>query len=118
MRSAAFPAMAADAVPSLGLPPPQPLGGTATERALEEAAATGTLSLAGRRLRCFPDRAAQRWDLSDTTQAGEDTPPSLATPPPLGHAPHLAAPPRWGAYGGLWGGLGGNGGLGGGSETR
>lgn len=75
--------MAADAVPSLGLPPPQPLGGTATERALEEAAATGTLSLAGRRLRCFPDRAAQRWDLSDTTQADLSQNRLSALPPAL-----------------------------------
>lgn len=80
--------MEAEAVPSLGLPPLPPFGGTATERALEEAAATGRLSLAGRRLRCFPDSAAQRWDLSDTTQAGEATPPfPLATPPSIGHAP-------------------------------
>ncbi|XP_050789234.1 LOW QUALITY PROTEIN: leucine-rich repeat and calponin homology domain-containing protein 4 [Gopherus flavomarginatus] len=51
------------------LPPPPPPGGPATERALEEAAASGSLSLAGRRLRLFPDGAARRWDLSDTTQA-------------------------------------------------
>uniref|UniRef100_A0A8U7NT89 Uncharacterized protein n=1 Tax=Corvus moneduloides TaxID=1196302 RepID=A0A8U7NT89_CORMO len=54
-----------------GLPPP-PLGrlpgGAGTERALEEAEACGTLSLAGRRLRAFPAAAARRWDLSDTTQ--------------------------------------------------
>ncbi|XP_074424212.1 leucine-rich repeat and calponin homology domain-containing protein 4 isoform X3 [Larus michahellis] len=58
--------------PLLLLPPPPPSpppGGTATERALEEAAASGTLSLAGRRLRAFPVAAARRWDLSDTTQA-------------------------------------------------
>lgn len=48
------------------LPPP---GGAGTERALEEAAASGTLILAGRRLRSFPAAAARRWDLSDTTQA-------------------------------------------------
>lgn len=74
-------------------PPPLPLspppGGTGTERALEEAAASGTLSLAGRRLRAFPVAAARRWDLSDTTQAGEATPPPLATP--LGNPGH--APP-------------------------
>ncbi|XP_064293687.1 leucine-rich repeat and calponin homology domain-containing protein 4 isoform X2 [Phalacrocorax carbo] len=61
------------------LPPPLPPsssssssplpGGAGTERALEEAAASGTLSLAGRRLRSFPVAAARRWDLSDTTQA-------------------------------------------------
>ncbi|XP_053115457.1 leucine-rich repeat and calponin homology domain-containing protein 4 isoform X2 [Hemicordylus capensis] len=54
------------------LPPPSPaphgpLPGP--ERALEEAAASGSLSLAGRRLRHFPGGAARRWDLSDTTQA-------------------------------------------------
>ncbi|XP_015283381.1 PREDICTED: leucine-rich repeat and calponin homology domain-containing protein 4 [Gekko japonicus] len=50
------------------LPPPSPfLPGP--ERALEEAAASGKLSLAGRHLRHFPGGAARRWDLSDTTQA-------------------------------------------------
>ncbi|XP_060112294.1 leucine-rich repeat and calponin homology domain-containing protein 4 [Heteronotia binoei] len=50
------------------LPPPSPfLPGP--ERALEEAAASGKLSLAGRHLRHFPEGAARRWDLSDTTQA-------------------------------------------------
>ncbi|XP_072264436.1 DISP complex protein LRCH3 isoform X4 [Pyxicephalus adspersus] len=38
------------------------------ERALEEAAMTGTLNLSGRKLREFP-RSAVRQDLSDTTQA-------------------------------------------------
>ncbi|XP_069830677.1 DISP complex protein LRCH3 isoform X2 [Dendropsophus ebraccatus] len=38
------------------------------ERALEEAAVTGSLSLSGRKLREFP-RSAARQDLSDTTQA-------------------------------------------------
>ncbi|XP_061446833.1 leucine-rich repeat and calponin homology domain-containing protein 4 isoform X2 [Rhineura floridana] len=54
------------------LPPPSPsLHGPlpGPERALEEAAASGSLSLAGRRLRHFPGGAARRWDLSDTTQA-------------------------------------------------
>ncbi|XP_053860783.1 leucine-rich repeat and calponin homology domain-containing protein 4 isoform X3 [Malaclemys terrapin pileata] len=51
------------------LPPPPSPGGPATERALEEAAASGSLILAGRRLRLFPGGAARRWDLSDTTQA-------------------------------------------------
>ncbi|KAM6453301.1 leucine-rich repeat and calponin homology domain-containing protein 4 isoform 2-T2 [Liasis olivaceus] len=49
--------------PSLPVPLPGP------ERALEEAVASGSLSLAGRRLRHFPGGAARRWDLSDTTQA-------------------------------------------------
>ncbi|TRZ09792.1 hypothetical protein HGM15179_017326 [Zosterops borbonicus] len=68
--------MAAGAVGAVGAvtaEPPPPLGrlpgGAGTERALEEAEASGTLSLAGRRLRAFPAAAARRWDLSDTTQA-------------------------------------------------
>ncbi|XP_063157867.1 leucine-rich repeat and calponin homology domain-containing protein 4 isoform X2 [Candoia aspera] len=51
--------------PSPSLPGPLP----GSERALEEAAASGSLSLAGRRLRHFPGGAARRWDLSDITQA-------------------------------------------------
>ncbi|XP_039180714.1 leucine-rich repeat and calponin homology domain-containing protein 4 isoform X2 [Crotalus tigris] len=51
--------------PSPSLPGPLP----GPERALEEAVASGSLSLAGRRLRHFPGGAARRWDLSDTTQA-------------------------------------------------
>ncbi|XP_077171991.1 leucine-rich repeat and calponin homology domain-containing protein 4 isoform X1 [Paroedura picta] len=50
------------------LPPPSP-SVPGHERALEEAAASGKLSLAGRHLRHFPGGAARRWDLSDTTQA-------------------------------------------------
>ncbi|XP_063281345.1 LOW QUALITY PROTEIN: leucine-rich repeat and calponin homology domain-containing protein 4 [Prinia subflava] len=65
--------MAAGAVGTVPAEPPPPLGrlpgGSGTERALEEAEASGTLSLAGRRLRAFPAAAARRWDLSDTTQA-------------------------------------------------
>ncbi|XP_077049220.1 leucine-rich repeat and calponin homology domain-containing protein 4 isoform X2 [Agelaius phoeniceus] len=61
---------AVGAVPAEPLPLPGRLpGGAGTERALEEAEASGTLSLAGRRLRTFPAAAARRWDLSDTTQA-------------------------------------------------
>ncbi|XP_066426091.1 leucine-rich repeat and calponin homology domain-containing protein 4 isoform X5 [Molothrus aeneus] len=61
---------AVGAVPAEPLPLPGRLpGGAGTERALEEAEASGTLSLAGRRLRAFPAAAARRWDLSDTTQA-------------------------------------------------
>lgn len=41
------------------------------ERALEEAAVTGSLNLSGRKLREFP-RSAVRQDLSDTTQAGKE----------------------------------------------
>ncbi|XP_067411169.1 LOW QUALITY PROTEIN: leucine-rich repeat and calponin homology domain-containing protein 4 [Emydura macquarii macquarii] len=55
----------AEAEPALPASPSPP----GTERALEEAAASGSLSLAGRRLRLFPGGAARRWDLSDTTQA-------------------------------------------------
>nr|XP_041568118.1 leucine-rich repeat and calponin homology domain-containing protein 4 isoform X3 [Taeniopygia guttata] len=65
--------MAAGAAGAVPAEPPPPLGrlpgGAGTERALEEAEASGTLSLAGRRLRAFPAAAARRWDLSDTTQA-------------------------------------------------
>ncbi|XP_072704703.1 leucine-rich repeat and calponin homology domain-containing protein 4 [Ciconia boyciana] len=61
--------MAAELLLPPPLPPSPPPGGAGTERALEEAAASGTLSLAGRRLRAFPVAAARRWDLSDTTQA-------------------------------------------------
>ncbi|XP_034991001.1 leucine-rich repeat and calponin homology domain-containing protein 4 isoform X2 [Zootoca vivipara] len=57
----------ADALPPPSPSLPGPLPGP--ERALEEAAASGSLSLAGRRLRHFPGGAARRWDLSDTTQA-------------------------------------------------
>lgn len=68
-------------------PPPCPAVTGATERALAEAAASGTLNLAGRRLRAFPLAAAERWDLSDVTEAGETTPPSLDTPPPWTRPP-------------------------------
>ncbi|RMB88238.1 hypothetical protein DUI87_35395 [Hirundo rustica rustica] len=65
--------MAAGAVGTLTAELPPPLGrlpgGAGTERALEEAEASGTLTLAGRRLRSFPAAATRRWDLSDTTQA-------------------------------------------------
>nr|XP_028587713.1 UAP56-interacting factor-like [Podarcis muralis] len=40
------------------------------ERALEEAAASGALSLSGRKLRDYPRGSAASHDLSDTTQAG------------------------------------------------
>ncbi|XP_015471750.1 leucine-rich repeat and calponin homology domain-containing protein 4 isoform X1 [Parus major] len=63
MAAGAVGAVTAELPPPLGRLP----GGAGTERALEEAEASGTLSLAGRRLRAFP--AARRWDLSDTTQA-------------------------------------------------
>ncbi|XP_066196602.1 leucine-rich repeat and calponin homology domain-containing protein 4 isoform X5 [Sylvia atricapilla] len=65
MAAGAAGAVTAELPPPLGRLP----GGAGTERALEEAEASGTLSLAGRRLRAFPAAAARRWDLSDTTQA-------------------------------------------------
>ncbi|XP_057245213.1 leucine-rich repeat and calponin homology domain-containing protein 4-like isoform X1 [Malurus melanocephalus] len=65
MATGAAGAVTAELPPALGRLP----GGAGTERALEEAEASGTLSLAGRRLRSFPAAAARRWDLSDTTQA-------------------------------------------------
>ncbi|NWS96806.1 LRCH3 protein, partial [Mionectes macconnelli] len=40
------------------------------DRALEEAAASGALSLSGRKLRDYPRASAANHDLSDTTQAG------------------------------------------------
>lgn len=42
------------------------------DRALEEAAVSGTLSLSGRKLRDYPRASAANHDLSDTTQAGEE----------------------------------------------
>ncbi|KAM7026305.1 LOW QUALITY PROTEIN: leucine-rich repeat and calponin homology domain-containing protein 4 [Acridotheres tristis] len=65
MAAGAAEAVTAEPPPRLGRLP----GGAGTERALEEAEASGTLSLAGRRLRAFPAAAARRWDLSDTTEA-------------------------------------------------
>ncbi|NXX32948.1 LRCH3 protein, partial [Nicator chloris] len=43
------------------------------DRALEEAAVSGTLSLSGRKLRDYPRASAANHDLSDTTQAGSFT---------------------------------------------
>ncbi|NXN91585.1 LRCH3 protein, partial [Rhinopomastus cyanomelas] len=57
-------------------PPPAPPGpagpgswSRSLDRALEEAAASGTLSLSGRKLRDYPRVSAANHDLSDTTQA-------------------------------------------------
>ncbi|KAM6259933.1 DISP complex protein LRCH3 isoform 7-T7 [Spheniscus humboldti] len=54
-------------------PPPAPSGpgswSRSLDRALEEAAASGTLSLSGRKLRDYPRASAANHDLSDTTQA-------------------------------------------------
>ncbi|XP_066238368.1 leucine-rich repeat and calponin homology domain-containing protein 4 isoform X1 [Saccopteryx leptura] len=58
-------AAATTSVPgSPGLP-----GSRSSERALEEAVATGTLNLSNRRLKHFPRGAARSYDLSDITQA-------------------------------------------------
>lgn len=55
--------------------PPPPAGpgswSRSLDRALEEAAASGTLSLSGRKLRDYPRASAANHDLSDTTRAGE-----------------------------------------------
>ncbi|XP_025900916.1 leucine-rich repeat and calponin homology domain-containing protein 3 isoform X2 [Nothoprocta perdicaria] len=67
--SAAMPAGSAAACP----PTPGPSGpgswSRSLDRALEEAAASGTLSLSGRKLRDYPRASAANHDLSDTTQA-------------------------------------------------
>lgn len=56
-------------------PPPGPSGpgswSRSLDRALEEAATSGNLSLSGRKLRDYPRASAANHDLSDTTQAGE-----------------------------------------------
>eukprot|EP00075_Anas_platyrhynchos_P031301 XP_027320554.1 leucine-rich repeat and calponin homology domain-containing protein 3 isoform X12 [Anas platyrhynchos] len=53
--------------------PPPPAGpgswSRSLDRALEEAAASGTLSLSGRKLRDYPRASAANHDLSDTTRA-------------------------------------------------
>ncbi|NXW91418.1 LRCH3 protein, partial [Alopecoenas beccarii] len=67
--SAVMPAGSAAACP----PPPGPSGpgswSRSLDRALEDAAASGTLSLSGRKLRDYPRASAANHDLSDTTQA-------------------------------------------------
>ncbi|XP_059587229.1 DISP complex protein LRCH3 isoform X9 [Alligator mississippiensis] len=78
-KMAAAAALAADGA-SGALPPgsPSAAGGAAAgpgswsrslDRALEEAAASGALSLSGRKLRDYPRGSAANHDLSDTTQA-------------------------------------------------
>ncbi|NXG10322.1 LRCH3 protein, partial [Sakesphorus luctuosus] len=61
------------AVPAAGPAPPGPAAPGAwsrsLDRALEEAAASGALSLSGRKLRDYPRASAANHDLSDTTQA-------------------------------------------------
>uniref|UniRef100_A0A8C0CKD1 Leucine rich repeats and calponin homology domain containing 3 n=1 Tax=Balaenoptera musculus TaxID=9771 RepID=A0A8C0CKD1_BALMU len=65
------------------------------DRALEEAAVTGVLSLSGRKLREFP-RGAANHDLTDTTRAG-DLPNVLAknneSPPSDSHSFPLSSGP-------------------------
>ncbi|KAM6258132.1 LOW QUALITY PROTEIN: DISP complex protein LRCH3 [Porphyrio hochstetteri] len=67
--SAVMPTGSATACP----PPPGPSGpgswSRSLDRALEEAATSGTLSLSGRKLRDYPRASAANHDLSDTTQA-------------------------------------------------
>ncbi|XP_035190199.1 DISP complex protein LRCH3 isoform X11 [Oxyura jamaicensis] len=59
------------AVATAVCPPPAGPGSwsRSLDRALEEAAASGTLSLSGRKLRDYPRASAANHDLSDTTQA-------------------------------------------------
>ncbi|NWR19612.1 LRCH3 protein, partial [Emberiza fucata] len=61
------------AMPAAGPAPPGPSApgswSRSLDRALEEAAISGTLSLSGRKLRDYPRASAANHDLSDTTQA-------------------------------------------------
>ncbi|XP_040423760.1 DISP complex protein LRCH3 isoform X37 [Cygnus olor] len=69
--SAVMPLGAAVATAAAVCPPPAGPGSwsRSLDRALEEAAASGTLSLSGRKLRDYPRASAANHDLSDTTQA-------------------------------------------------
>lgn len=71
--SAVMPLGTAVATAAAVCPPPAGPGSwsRSLDRALEEAAASGTLSLSGRKLRDYPRASAANHDLSDTTQAGE-----------------------------------------------
>lgn len=73
--------------------PPPPAGpgswSRSLDRALEEAAASGTLSLSGRKLRDYPRASAANHDLSDTTRAGEG--PGRAPGPGRGSPSHSLA---------------------------
>lgn len=72
--SAGMPLGAAVAAAAAVCPPPPAGPGSwsrSLDRALEEAAASGTLSLSGRKLRDYPRASAANHDLSDTTRAGE-----------------------------------------------
>lgn len=73
--------------------PPPPAGpgswSRSLDRALEEAAASGTLSLSGRKLRDYPRASAANHDLSDTTRAGEG--PGRAPAPGRGSLCHSPA---------------------------
>ncbi|XP_068548730.1 DISP complex protein LRCH3 isoform X3 [Anas acuta] len=63
----------ATAAAAAAMCPPPPAGpgswSRSLDRALEEAAASGTLSLSGRKLRDYPRASAANHDLSDTTRA-------------------------------------------------
>uniref|UniRef100_A0A8C6XG68 Uncharacterized protein n=1 Tax=Naja naja TaxID=35670 RepID=A0A8C6XG68_NAJNA len=83
--------IAAPALSLLARAPPGP------RARFEEAVASGSLCLAGRRLRHFPGGATRRWDLSDTTQAGEafgSTPPGRASSEAPSHTPSFLLRPR------------------------
>nr|XP_047932788.1 DISP complex protein LRCH3 isoform X11 [Anser cygnoides] len=69
--SAVMPLGTAVATAAAVCPPPAGPGSwsRSLDRALEEAAASGTLSLSGRKLRDYPRASAANHDLSDTTQA-------------------------------------------------
>nr|XP_027320558.2 DISP complex protein LRCH3 isoform X18 [Anas platyrhynchos] len=71
--SAGMPLGTAVATAAAAMCPPPPAGpgswSRSLDRALEEAAASGTLSLSGRKLRDYPRASAANHDLSDTTRA-------------------------------------------------
>jgi len=94
--------------------PPGPSGpgswSRSLDRALEEAATSGTLSLSGRKLRDYPRASAANHDLSDTTRAGEGRGAEAGgeTAGKGGGGNALSCPRRrLGAGGSRWGGLGG-----------
>lgn len=105
--------------PGLGPGPGPGSWSRSVDRALEEAAVTGVLSLSGRKLREFP-RGAANHDLTDTTRAGErgagipatrdrrsggqgacgdrpEAPRVTGTAGGTAHPPGLASPGAWGA---------------------
>lgn len=109
--------------PGIGPGPGPGSWSRSVDRALEEAAVTGVLSLSGRKLREFP-RGAANHDLTDTTRAGErgagipatrdllggkglvgwgvcgdrpEAPGVTGTAGRTAHPPGLAGPRAWGA---------------------